>query len=134
MKGQQFCDAFSIPPEQGGKCIIIEVKPKGGQEKIRGACLVPVNRKVDLYGCVKPHFGAKAVSFLGYEETLEVTQMEYGSITPIGLPQSWPLLIDQVLVNSNVVIGSGKRSSKLYLSGKLLVEHTGGMSLEGLCR
>ena len=52
--------------------------------------------------------------------------MEYGGITPIGLPDSWPVLVDDLVAKSpTVVIGSGIRGSKLWLPGHLLAELPG---------
>ena len=59
--------------------------------------------------------------------------MEYGGITPIGLPDGWPVLIDPaVLEQQSVVIGSGLRRSKLLLPPKLLTELPGADVVEGL--
>ena len=42
--------------------------------------------------------------------------MEFGGITPIGLPDGWPILVDDaVLEAGDVVVGSGLRASKILL-------------------
>ena len=47
--------------------------------------------------------------------------MEYGGITPVGLPDDWPILVDTAVAeHPEVVIGSGVRRSKLALSGAAL--------------
>jgi prolyl-tRNA editing enzyme YbaK/EbsC (Cys-tRNA(Pro) deacylase) len=52
-----------------------------------------------------------------------MTGMEYGGITPVGLPAGWPVLIDDLVAKTpSVVIGSGIRGSKLWLPGSLLAE------------
>jgi prolyl-tRNA editing enzyme YbaK/EbsC (Cys-tRNA(Pro) deacylase) len=57
------------------------------------------------------------------DDAVELTGMEYGGITPIGLPADWPVLIDPAVLDpESVVIGSGLRRSKLLLSPKLLTE------------
>ena len=54
-------------------------------------------------------------------DAVELTGMEYGGITPIGLPESWPVLVDEAVAAAPfVVIGSGLRRSKLALSGAAL--------------
>jgi len=54
------------------------------------------------------------------------TGMEYGGITPVGLPQGWRLFVDESLVEAPVVIlGSGVRRSKLLLTGTLLAHLPG---------
>jgi prolyl-tRNA editing enzyme YbaK/EbsC (Cys-tRNA(Pro) deacylase) len=61
--------------------------------------------------------------------------MEYGGITPIGLPADWPILVDAAVAESpRVVVGSGVRRSKITLPGKALAELSGAVILEGLGR
>ena len=61
--------------------------------------------------------------------------MEYGGITPSGLPEDWPLLIHAaVAASARVVVGSGLRRSKLTLPGKALAELPGARVLDGLAR
>jgi prolyl-tRNA editing enzyme YbaK/EbsC (Cys-tRNA(Pro) deacylase) len=59
--------------------------------------------------------------------------MQYGGITPVGLPAQWPVLIDAAVAKTeSVVIGSGIRGSKLRLPGRLLAELPGAQVLDGL--
>jgi prolyl-tRNA editing enzyme YbaK/EbsC (Cys-tRNA(Pro) deacylase) len=52
---------------------------------------------------------------------VELTAMEYGGITPIGLPADWPILVDEsVAEHERLIVGSGIRASKLLVSGALL--------------
>jgi prolyl-tRNA editing enzyme YbaK/EbsC (Cys-tRNA(Pro) deacylase) len=45
--------------------------------------------------------------------------MEYGGITPIGLPASWPILVDEAVAELDmIVVGSGVRGSKIALAGR----------------
>jgi prolyl-tRNA editing enzyme YbaK/EbsC (Cys-tRNA(Pro) deacylase) len=47
--------------------------------------------------------------------------MEFGGITPIGLPDGWPVLVDQRVIESDVVVlGSGVRQSKILVPGARL--------------
>jgi prolyl-tRNA editing enzyme YbaK/EbsC (Cys-tRNA(Pro) deacylase) len=59
--------------------------------------------------------------------------MEYGGITPFGLPAGWPLLVDARVVQVPlVVVGSGIRGSKLVVPGSSLAALPGAEVLEGL--
>jgi prolyl-tRNA editing enzyme YbaK/EbsC (Cys-tRNA(Pro) deacylase) len=50
-----------------------------------------------------------------------LTGMEYGGITPVGLPKDWPVLVDARVVElPYAIIGSGVRHSKLALPGRAL--------------
>jgi prolyl-tRNA editing enzyme YbaK/EbsC (Cys-tRNA(Pro) deacylase) len=65
----------------------------------------------------------RKASFLSMDRAVEETGMEYGGITPVGLPEEWRLLVDSSILSFPVtIIGSGVRRSKLLLEGKLL-EH-----------
>jgi prolyl-tRNA editing enzyme YbaK/EbsC (Cys-tRNA(Pro) deacylase) len=47
--------------------------------------------------------------------------MEYGGITPIGLPLEWRVFVDEFLPGVPVVVlGSGVRRSKLLVPGETL--------------
>jgi prolyl-tRNA editing enzyme YbaK/EbsC (Cys-tRNA(Pro) deacylase) len=64
-----------------------------------------------------------------------LTGMEYGGITPIGLPTGWPILVDAaVAAAAEVVIGGGVRGSKLFLPGRALLSLPGAELVEGLGR
>ena len=59
--------------------------------------------------------------------------MEYGGITPVGLPADWPVLVDEAVAKTgSVVIGSGIRGSKLRLPGPLLAALPAAQVLPGL--
>ena len=61
--------------------------------------------------------------------------MEYGGITPVGLPSGWPVLVDAAVVEQSwVVVGSGVRRSKLLLPGEVLAGLPGAVVLPGLGR
>ena len=59
--------------------------------------------------------------------------MEFGGITPVGLPADWPVLVDDAVAGAGlVVIGSGLRRSKLVLPGAALADLPGAEVLAGL--
>ena len=76
----------------------------------------------------------RKASFVATDVAVAETGMEYGGITPIGLP-GWPVLVDAAVAASpQVVIGSGLRRSKLALAGKTLADLPGATVIEGLAR
>ena len=62
--------------------------------------------------------------------------MEYGGITPIGLPAAWRLLVDAARADGvdAAMIGSGVRRSKIILPGSALGDLPGAEVVEGLGR
>jgi prolyl-tRNA editing enzyme YbaK/EbsC (Cys-tRNA(Pro) deacylase) len=67
------------------------------------------------------------------DRAVEESSMEYGGITPVGLPAEWRLLLDQRVVEIDVaIIGSGVRRSKLLVPGRLLAQLPGAEVIENL--
>ncbi len=82
---------------------------------------------------VRRYLDVRKASFLPTEHAVELTGMEYGGITPIGLPPAWPVLVDsRVTAATTVVIGSGVRRSKILLPGELLGRLPGVEVISGL--
>jgi prolyl-tRNA editing enzyme YbaK/EbsC (Cys-tRNA(Pro) deacylase) len=74
-------------------------------------------------------------SFLSMDRAVEESGMEYGGITPVGLPDAWRLLVDEACLGIEAaVIGSGVRRSKLLVPGRLLGELPRAEVVPGLAR
>jgi prolyl-tRNA editing enzyme YbaK/EbsC (Cys-tRNA(Pro) deacylase) len=59
--------------------------------------------------------------------------MEYGSITVIGLPSTWPILIDSKLTQVELlIVGGGLVKSKMRLPGKMLEQLPNAIIIENL--
>ena len=77
--------------------------------------------RADVNGIVRKHLDARKISFASMDTAVSLTGMEYGGITPIGLPADWPILVDQNVVDQQrVIIGSGVRGSKLLAPSEVL--------------
>jgi prolyl-tRNA editing enzyme YbaK/EbsC (Cys-tRNA(Pro) deacylase) len=126
-----FCAEYGIAPQESVNCVVIAAK-RGG-ETTYAACMVTATARADVNGLVRRHLGARKASFGSVDVVTSLTGMEYGGITPIGLPAGWPVLVDAPVVKlDSVVIGSGIRGSKLWLPGRLLGELPGAEVLDGL--
>ena len=85
------------------------------------ACVVLATTRADVNGIVRKHLGARKISFAPMDRALSLTGMQYGGITPVGLPAGWPILIDlNVVDQERVIIGSGIRGSKLLAATEVL--------------
>lgn len=117
--------------DASANCVV--VAGKRGQDVTLAACLVLSTTRVDVNGVVRRHLGARKASFAAMDAATGATGMEYGGITPVGLPADWPLLIDAAVVDAPyLVIGSGARRGKLIVPGKVLAALPGAVVLEGL--
>ncbi|MFF9020009.1 YbaK/EbsC family protein [Streptomyces eurythermus] len=117
--------------ERSANCVVVAGK-RAGDTRL-AACVVPSTARADVNGVVRRHLGARKASFAPMETATGETGMEYGGITPLGLPADWPVLVDSAVIDLPcVVIGSGRRRGKLLIPGKALAELPGAVVLEGL--
>ncbi|MEV0321710.1 YbaK/EbsC family protein [Streptomyces sp. NPDC050658] len=117
--------------EQSANCVVVAGK-RGGESTL-AACVVLSSTRVDVNGVVRRQLGARKASFAPMDTATGETGMEYGGITPIGLPAHWPLLVDAAVVDlPYVLIGSGSRRGKLIVPGKAFAGLPNAVVLEGL--
>ncbi|MBV9820670.1 MAG: YbaK/EbsC family protein [Actinobacteria bacterium] len=126
-----FCQAYGVPMEKSANCVVVTGK-RGGEVRY-AACLVLAVHRADVNGAVRRLLDVRKASFAAMAEAVELTGMEYGGITPVGLPSGWPVLVSaEVAAAGEVVIGSGLRRSKLLVDGALLAELPGGQVVPDL--
>ena len=126
-----FCEHYGVPPEESANCVVIAAR-RGGETSY-AACLVTAVTRADVNGVVRRRLGARKASFAPVDDALAATGMEYGGITPVGLPAGWPVLVDAAVVRQpHVIIGSGIRGSKLRMPGPLVAALPGAEVIEGL--
>jgi prolyl-tRNA editing enzyme YbaK/EbsC (Cys-tRNA(Pro) deacylase) len=128
-----FCAAYDVGLEESANCVVVAGKREG---VIRyAACVVLATTRADVNGVVRRRLDVRKASFAAMAEAVELTGMEYGGITPIGLPAGWPVLVDaRVAATGRVIIGSGIRGSKIELPGPLLARLPGAEVVEDLAR
>ena len=126
-----FCEQYGVAPAESANCVVIAGK-RGGNT-MYAACMVAATTRADVNGLVRKHLDARKASFAPAEAVTAATGMEYGGITPVGLPSDWPVLVDEAVAKTgSVVIGSGIRGSKLRLPGRLLAAMPAAQVLPGL--
>lgn len=117
--------------EQSANCVIVAGKRGGGTTL--AACLVLSHARVDVNGAVRRQLGARKASFASMDTATGESGMEYGGITPVGLPADWPVLVDPAVVDTEwVLVGSGRRRGKLIMPGKAFAALPGAVVVEGL--
>jgi len=117
--------------EQSANCVVVAGK-RGGETTL-AACVVLSTTRADVNGVVRRQLGARKASFAPMDTATGESGMEYGGITPVGLPADWPVLVDSAVVDlPYVLVGSGRRRGKLLVPGKAFAELPGAVVLEGL--
>lgn len=122
---------YGFPDAWGANCVVVAGK-RAGEERV-AACVVRADTRADVNGLVKRMLDVRKASFLSMDRATEESGMEYGGITPVGLPADWRILVDPRAAEIEVaILGSGVRRSKLLVPGPLLARLPGAEVVEGL--
>ncbi len=128
-----FCRAYQVPESVSANCVVVTGR-RDGEQRWAAAVLLATTR-ADVNTVIRRRLDVRKVSFAPMSDAVAETGMEYGGITPIGLPDGWPVLIDAaVLAAGPVIIGSGIRGSKIAIDGAALADLPGAEVVEGLAR
>jgi prolyl-tRNA editing enzyme YbaK/EbsC (Cys-tRNA(Pro) deacylase) len=126
-------EAFGLSADTLANCVVVGGK-REGEERI-AAVVVLASTRADINSTVKRLLDVRKASFLPMDQAVGLTGMEYGGITPIGLPAEWPIYIDSRVAEADVVIvGSGVRRSKILVEGAVLAALPGVQVIEGLAK
>jgi prolyl-tRNA editing enzyme YbaK/EbsC (Cys-tRNA(Pro) deacylase) len=126
-----FCAAYGVAPEESANCVVVAGR-RGGEVRY-AACVILATTRADVNGVVRRYLDVRKASFAPVEDAVRLTGMEYGGITPIGLPASWPVLVDaRVVATPHVIVGSGVRHSKIAIAGPALGALPGAEVVDGL--
>lgn len=128
-----FCAAYGVPLACSANCVVVTGRREG--EVRWAAAVVLATTRADVNNVVRRRMDVRKVSFAPMDDAVAATGMEYGGITPIGLPSGWPILIDQAVADAGlVIIGSGIRASKIVIDGAALATLPGAEVIQGLAR
>jgi prolyl-tRNA editing enzyme YbaK/EbsC (Cys-tRNA(Pro) deacylase) len=127
-----FCATYDVPLDISANCVVLAAKRSGGVTQM-AACMILATTRADVNGLARRTLDARKASFASRDQATAESGMEYGGITPLGLPVDWPVLVDAVVAGTDrVVVGSGIRGSKLLLPGAILAGLPGAQVLDGL--
>lgn len=114
-----FCEQYDIGMDVSANCVIVETKR--GETVKYAACVILATTRVNVNGVIRKMLDARKASFAPMHTATSLTKMEYGGITPIGLPKDWPIFIDnRVVRQKQLIIGSGIRGSKILITSERL--------------
>lgn len=127
----EFTRAYDVPPEVSANCVVVAGR-RAGEERV-AACVVLATTRADVNGAVRRLLDVRKSSFLAVDSAVERTGMEFGGITPVGLPAGWRVLVDARVADVPLaVVGSGVRRSKLLLPGASIAALPGAVVVAGL--
>ena len=125
-----FCEKYGFRMDHSGNTIIIASK-KG--EKKYSACIVLGTNRLDVNKKVRSLMGISRLSFANSDETIQLTGMMIGGVTPFALPESLPIYVDSIIMDLEyVILGGGSRSGKLKVHPSALLQIPTVHVIEGL--
>ena len=125
-----FVQAYDIPLERSANTILVASK---GAEPTYVACVLLATTSLDVNNIVRREMGVRNASFAAADPVRALTAMEIGGVTPFGLPDALPILVDaRVMEPPWIILGGGNRSSKLRVDPKMLLAVPSVRVVEGL--
>lgn len=125
-----FCEKYDFRMDHSGNTIILASK-RG--EKKYSACIVLGTDRLDVNNKVRSLMEVSRLSFANADETMDLTGMMIGGVTPFALPTSLPIYVDAMIMDLDyVILGGGSRSGKLKVSPSALLQIPGARAIDGL--
>lgn len=115
---QALTDAYGLDLAVSANCVLVGGR-RDGEERV-AAAVVRATTRADVNSRIKRLLDVRKASFLSTDVAVAESGMEYGGITPLGLPDRFRVLVDARVAQGEALIGSGVRASKILLPGDLL--------------
>ena len=127
-----FCEAYGYSTQDSANAIVVIGK---NDPPVFAMCLVLADSRLDVNKVVRKKLEAKKASFASGDQTIELTGMQIGGVTPFGTTTELPLFIDsRVMERERLIIGGGSRDRKLLVPPATLAGHPNSEVVEGLAK
>jgi len=108
-----FCARYGYRPEESANAIVIASKRPEG---VNALCLALATTRLDVNHRVRGLLGVRKLSFASPDQTMALTGMEIGGVTPFGLGTTLPIYVDdRITALARCVVGGGSRGMKIVL-------------------
>lgn len=112
-----FCAHYGYALEDSANTILVSAKT--GEKKMV-ACVLLADSRLDVNQVVRKRLKSRRVSFTSADKTQELTGMEIGGVTPIGLPDNVPIWVDgRVMQRASIILGGGSRDIKIVTTPQI---------------
>ena len=126
----RFCEHYGYSLQISANALLIG-STKG--EPRFALCVVLAHCRLDTNKVARKKLEVRRISFVTPEKTKEITGMQLGGVTPVGVPASLPIWIDtRVMECENIILGGGNRTSKLVLPPDQLLKLPNSEAVEHL--
>ncbi len=125
-----FCNAYGYALQESANAIVVAAKSDPPRFAV---CVALADTRLDVNGAIRRRLQARKASFASACQTVDLTGMEIGGVTPFGLPAGVPLWIDEgVMRRDQVIVGGGSRSIKIRVAPAALAALPGAEVVTGL--
>ena len=129
---EAFCEAYGYSAEDSANAIVVVGK---SDPPVFAMCLVLADSRLDVNKAVRKKLETRKCSFASGDQTMELTGMQIGGVTPFGTTTPLPLWIDsRIMDRERVIIGGGSRDRKLLVPPATLLGHPGAEVVEDLAK
>jgi prolyl-tRNA editing enzyme YbaK/EbsC (Cys-tRNA(Pro) deacylase) len=130
---ETLCQVYDLPMDVMANAVLV-LGRRGGDDRY-ACCMTLAHRRVDVNNVARRKLDVRKASFAPMEFAVEASGMEYGGITPVGLPADWPVWVDGAVADTELVcIGAGIRGAKLLLPGADLLKLPTAERVDDLAR
>jgi len=127
-----FCEAYGYAPEDSANAIVVAGK---SDPPVFAMCLVLADSRLDVNKVVRKKLETRKASFASGDQTIDLTGMQIGGVTPFGTTTPLRLWIDsRVMEREQLIIGGGSRDRKLLVPPATLAGHPQAEVVEGLAK
>jgi len=127
-----FCEAYGYSADESANAIVVVGK---ADPPVFAMCLVLADSRLDVNKVVRKRLGTRKASFASADQTMEITGMQIGGVTPFGTSTPLELWIDsRVMDMPRLIIGGGSRDRKLLVPPATLAGHPGAVVVEDLAK
>jgi len=127
-----FCEAYGYSADESANAIVVVGK---ADPPVFAMCLVLADSRLDVNKVVRKRLGTRKASFASADQTVDLTGMQIGGVTPFGTSTPLELWIDsRVMDNDRLIIGGGSRDRKLLVPPATLAGHPGAVVVEDLAK
>ncbi len=125
-----FCEKYGFSLDESANAILIASKRPPG---VHALCLALATTRLDVNHKVRSLLEVRKLSFATPEQTVEVTGMEIGGVTPFGIQDGPPMYTDAAIASlERAIVGGGTRGMKVLLDPEVFGRMDGMTVVEGL--
>ena len=93
----EFCNHYGYSLDESANAILLEGK---AESPVYALCVVLATTRINVNKVARKRLGTRKASFASAEITKELTGMEIGGVTPVGLPEDLPVWIDSLVMEA----------------------------------